>query len=72
MMTRPPLENVRDELVKYILHLEDKIHKLQTENAQLKRQASLKQMKTSINKKNTPPSSNGHNYPIIGINVDPI
>jgi len=67
MMTRPPLENVRDELVKYILYLEDENGKFKTEIAQLKKQASLEQMKISINKKNTPPSSNSKNYPDIGI-----
>jgi len=68
-MNRPPLANISDDLVKYILCLEKEILELKTENVKLKREASLEKMKTSVNKKNLPPSSNGHNYPVIGIIV---
>ena len=71
-MNRPPLANISDDLVKYILCLEKEILELKTENVKLKREASLEKMKVSINKKNTPPSSNGKNYPTMGINIQPI
>jgi hypothetical protein len=71
-MNRPPLENARDDVVNYLLHLEKENIELKAEVAKLKREASLKKTKVSIEKKNTPPSSNGKNYPTMGINIQPI
>ena len=71
-MNRPPLENARDDIVNYLLYLEDENGKLKSEIAKLKRDASLEKMRASVDKKNRPPSSNGHNYPFIGINIAPV
>ena len=71
-MNRPPLENVRDDVVNYLLYLEKQNGELKAEIAKLKREASLEKMKVSIKNKNAPPSPNGSNYPRMGINIQPI
>jgi hypothetical protein len=68
-MTRPPLANVSDDIVEYILCLEKEILELKTENSQLKRQTSLEKMKAVVNKKNGPPRSDCHRNSAIGIIV---
>ncbi len=68
-MNRPPLANISDNLIEYILYLEKEILELKTENSKLKRETLLEKIKTSVDKKDFPPGSTGHNYPVIGIIV---